>query len=188
MMSDVRVRQLVGGQVELAFNASQHVELTRSLDDPLVRESLVHAMLDRSSLGSRLKAVSLAAETADEKVREALVFAVRHDPSQPVRVRALEVLARGAVDANVREALIHVLENSLRQLLLPRAEHAAVDHRGDVMQVPMLVLRFMLNADLRRAKSTLLHLAGHQPATRQSERIDARLDGAQVCFRVNESA
>ena len=87
------------------------MELTRDADDPLAQELLVHAMLDRSSLGSRLRAVSLAADAVDAKVREALVFAMLNDPSLPVRLRALEAIAVGEIGPTVQDALLKVLEH-----------------------------------------------------------------------------
>ena len=55
LISNVAVRPLGGGRVALAFDVAQHLEVQRNNDDPLVNEVLVHAMLDQSSLGSRLK-------------------------------------------------------------------------------------------------------------------------------------
>ena len=48
-------------------------------------------------------------------------------------------------------------------VLLPLGELAGVDHRQDVVQVAMRVLRLVLDRDLRGAKAVLLDLLGHQP-------------------------
>ena len=54
-----------------------------------------------------------------------------------------------------------------------------VDHRRDVVQVPMLVLRLVLDGDLRGAKALLLHRRGHQPHAGQPQRVDARVERAR---------
>ena len=68
----------------------------------------------------------------------------------------------------------------------PRRELAAVDHRGDVVQVAVGVLGLVLDDDLRRPKAAFFDLAGHQPAAGQAERIDAGLDRRQLGARVDE--
>ena len=55
-----------------------------------------------------------------------------------------------------------------------------VDHRQDVVQVPMGVLRLVLDRDLGRPKTVLLDLLGHQPAAGQAERADRRVEVRQV--------
>ena len=111
MISNVAVRPLGGGRVALAFDVARHLEIQRHEDDPLVNEVLVHAMLDQTSLGPRLKAVSMASTTSDGKVKEALVFTMVNDPDLPVRLRALEVLTDAPFGNTVEEGLFHVLQN-----------------------------------------------------------------------------
>jgi len=120
LLSNVNLRSVDADRVVLSFDVLQHLEVSRPKDDPLVQEVLVHALLDQSSLGSRLRAVSLAAETSADKVQEALVFAMLNDPDLPVRLRALEVLAGGTVDPVVQEALVQVLrqDGSVQMRLL----------------------------------------------------------------------
>lgn len=109
MLANVSVRPLGEDQVTLAFDVVRHVEVTRSTDDPLVEEVLVRALVDQASLGSRLRAVSLAAQTPAPKLAEALIFAMLNDPELAVRLRALEVLGAQPPSAAVHEALIQVL-------------------------------------------------------------------------------
>jgi hypothetical protein len=63
-------------------------------------------MLDPTEMGSRLDALELAPRTMDGKLREVLVFTLLNDPSLPVRLKALEVLAQYADDPGVRDALL----------------------------------------------------------------------------------
>jgi hypothetical protein len=111
LISNVAVRQLDNGRVALAFDVARHLEVQRDESDPLVNEVLVHAMLDQSSLGSRLKAVSLASTAANGKVQEALIFAMVNDPDLPIRLRALEILTQASFGAAVEEGLFLVLQN-----------------------------------------------------------------------------
>jgi cytochrome c-type biogenesis protein CcmH/NrfF len=111
LISNVAVRPLDNGRIALAFDVARHLEVQRDESDPLVNEILVHAMLDQSSLGSRLKAVSLASTASNGKVQEALIFAMVDDPDLPVRLRALEILTRGSFGAAIEEGLFQVLKN-----------------------------------------------------------------------------
>ena len=98
----------------------------------------------------------------------------------------MHFLDRRAVD--LRLGLGQLAEDPRGQFALPRRERAAVDHRRDVVQMAMLVLRLVLDGDLRRAKAALLHFAGHEPAARQAQRIDAGLDRGQVGAGIDERA
>ena len=62
----------------------------------------------------------------------------------------------------------------------------AVDHRQDVVQVPMLVLRLVLDRDLGRPKAVLLHFLATQPAAGQPERADGRVEGRQIDARIDQ--
>ena len=120
LISNVAVRPLDGGRVALSFDVGQHLEVQRNENDPLVNEVLVYAMLDQSSLGSRLKAVSLASTASNGKVQEALIFAMVNDPDLPVRLRALEILTQTPFGDTTEEGLFQVLhhDDSMQMRLL----------------------------------------------------------------------
>lgn len=94
------------GRIELSFDAARHIEVSTTEDSPLMREVVLHAMLDPTDMGSRLDALELAPRTMDGKLREVMIFALLNDPSLPVRLKALEVLAAYADDPGVRDALL----------------------------------------------------------------------------------
>ena len=79
-----------------------------------------------------------------------------------------------------------LVEDPRGQLAVPRRERAAVDHRRDVVQMAMRVLRLVLDGDLRRAEAALLDFARHEPASWQAQRIDAGLNRGQVGPGVDE--
>jgi hypothetical protein len=107
--SNVSFRPRDDGTVAIDFDATRHVAVTRKLESPLTREILVHAMLDPSTMGARFNAMGVAGQAMDEKLREALVFILRNDPSLPVRLRALETLAAHASERDVQDALLAAL-------------------------------------------------------------------------------
>lgn len=120
IISNVAVRSVGNGRVAMSFDVARHLEIERPLDDPLVNEVLVHAILDQSSVGSRLKAVSMASNAENGKVEEALVFSMLNDPDLPVRMRALEILAERPASEGVQRGLMQVLrhDESMQMRLL----------------------------------------------------------------------
>ena len=120
IISNVAVRSVGEGRVAMSFDVARHLEIERPVDDPLVNEVLVHAILDQSSMGSRLKAVSMAGRADNGKVEEALVFSMLDDADLPVRLRALEILADGRISKRVEQGLMQVLrhDESMQMRLL----------------------------------------------------------------------
>ena len=120
IISNVAVRSVGDGRVAMSFDVARHLEVERPLNDPLVNEVLVHAILDQSSVGSRLKAVSMASNAENGKVEEALVFSMLDDPDLPVRMRALEILAERPISHGVEQGLMKVLrhDESMQMRLL----------------------------------------------------------------------
>ncbi len=120
IISNVAMRTVGEGRVAMSFDVARHIEVERPVDDPLVNEVLVHAILDQSSIGSRLKAVSIAGRADNSKVEEALVFSMLGDSDLPVRMRALEILAERPLSDGVKEGLLQVLrhDKSMQMRLL----------------------------------------------------------------------
>jgi hypothetical protein len=112
--SNVDVRRQNGG-VLLSFDATRHMDVATTLDSPLAREVLVHAMIESSPMGSRFEAMAVADRSMagqrdmDGRLREAMVFILLNDPSLPVRLRSLEVLSRHSSDPAVQDALLTCL-------------------------------------------------------------------------------
>ena len=109
------------GRLRLGFDVSAHLDLERPLDDPLVAEVVAQTLRNgASSLGSRLKAVAIAARLADPRLRGALVAVLREDPSPAVRLAALAGLGNATGDPQVRAAVLQALhdESSMQVRLL----------------------------------------------------------------------
>ena len=75
-----------------------------------------------------------------------------------------------------------------RSLLLAGREPAAVDHGLDVVQVPVLVFRLVLDRDLGRAEAVFLDLLGEQLHARQAERADGLVESLQRHARIDQRA
>jgi len=132
IISNVAVRSVGEGRLAMSFDVARHIEIERPVNDPLVNEVLVHAILDQSSMGSRLKAVSMAARAENGKVEEALVFSMLDDPDLPVRMRALEILADRPINESVEQGLMKVLrhDESMQMRLLAIEVLASGDASG----------------------------------------------------------
>jgi hypothetical protein len=108
--SNVRLEDGAGSRLRLGFDVSAHLELDRSAGDPVVAEVVAQALLAGTSpVGSRLKAVAVAARLPDPRVRGALLRALRDDPSPAVRLGALAVLARDRGNPAVAGAAFRAL-------------------------------------------------------------------------------
>jgi hypothetical protein len=128
--SNVSFRTLDQGRVALDFDVTTHVQLVESAESAVVRDVLVHALLDPSSTGARLKAMSYAGGRMESKVKDALIFTLHQDPSLAVRLKALTILADHLDDGDVEAAVLGALQDdeSVQMRLLALDYLAAHDH------------------------------------------------------------
>ena len=107
--TNVSVRRQKQGQLALSFDASRHVDLVVPQDSFLAREVLLQAILDPSSIGSRLGAMEVTPQIRDKGLKDALISTMLHDPDAAVRINALEVLSRYPFDRTSQDALLQTL-------------------------------------------------------------------------------
>jgi len=107
--ANVSARPAGTGQLALSFDVCRHVEAVTPLGSALARDVLLQAILEPTSVGTRLKAMSLAQGIVDGRLREVVIFALHRDPSLAVRLKALEVLMQSPYDPHVEEALLTTL-------------------------------------------------------------------------------
>ena len=107
--SNVTFRRLEQERVSLDFDVTTHVRLVEPERSELVQDVLVHALLNPASTGTRLKAISYAAEAMEPKIKEALIFAMRRDESLAVRLGALAILKEAPADGEIEAALLQTL-------------------------------------------------------------------------------
>jgi hypothetical protein len=130
--SNVSYRRLAGDRVALDFDVTTHLATVESTRSPLVREVLAQSLLNPSSIGERLKAMSFAAGAPSEpKLEQAVLFALRHDESVAVRLAALTVLVNRLDEEDVRSALIATLRDDPSVQIRLAALESLASHRVD---------------------------------------------------------
>src|SRR5262245_4980879 len=102
------------GQVELAGEVVQPLRFQGSVGDNTVQQLLVNALTDASNSGSRLLAVEILAERANEDtIKNALLQALIYDENPGVRLKAIQGLRPYASQSEVEAAFMHSLQNDV---------------------------------------------------------------------------
>jgi len=102
------------GQVELAGEIVQPLRFQGSVGDDTVRQLLVNALSDASNSGSRLRAVEILAERANEDtIKNALIQALIYDENSGVRLKAIQGLRPYAAQSEVESAFMHSLQHDV---------------------------------------------------------------------------
>lgn len=109
--SNVTYRRVPGDRVALDFDVTTHLASVEPSSSPLVRDVLAQSLLNPSSVGERLKAMSFAAGELEPKLTQAVLFSLRRDESVAVRLAALTALASRLDDEVVRSALMAALRD-----------------------------------------------------------------------------
>jgi hypothetical protein len=128
--SNISFRNIGESTVALSFDVTARVDLTATKDDPLVKETLIQALLNPSPVGTRLKAISFAENLMGPELKEALLFSMLNDPSVAVRLKAQSILAPQKKDPEIQSAFLKVLrqEGSVQMRL------AALDYLVDQLK------------------------------------------------------
>jgi hypothetical protein len=108
--SNVQIRETNDGRVQLSFDVARHMEIVTERNAPLVTEVLVQSLLDPSSIGNQLRAISHAGDHDDPRLREALVKAMLTDSNLAVRLEAQAKLVSHVNEREVQNALLTVLQ------------------------------------------------------------------------------
>jgi hypothetical protein len=127
--SNVSARPVSGGDLDLSFDVSRRVKVVTSMDSPLAKDVLLHAIINPTAMGTQMKAMELTSRIGDPKLKEAIVFTLHNDPNLAVRIEAINVLASYPYDDTVRDALLKTLrEDKEVQMRLLALEHLAGKH------------------------------------------------------------
>ena len=136
--SNVSMRRVGSGDVALDFDLTTHVQVVEPIDSPVFQEALAQSLLNPASTGSRLNALRFAEGAVAPKVRDALVFALRHDESLAVRLEALTLLAQHSEQPEVEAAILETLKDDesvqMRLLALDCLAKKPID-RGRIRSV-----------------------------------------------------
>jgi hypothetical protein len=127
--SNVAARPLPAGQLALSFDVCWHVDVVTRQESAVAKDVLMSAILEPTSVGNRLKAMGLTEQITDPKLRDAVIFALRHDPNVAVRIKAFEVLSRYPFDGSVQDALLATLKaDESVQMRFHALEYLAARH------------------------------------------------------------
>ena len=109
--TNVEITEESAGRLRLSFDVSRHLDLSLDRSDPLVTEVLVQSVLDPTSVGTQLTAISEAGNVLDARVRGALIRAMLNDPNLGVRLQAQSRLSGASPHADVTAAMLRILEH-----------------------------------------------------------------------------
>jgi hypothetical protein len=98
-------------RVRIIVDRVHEQEITGLPNDRVIRALLLAAARDASDPGIRVDSVEMLNGERGADVRDALLYAVRHDPNAGVRLKALQSLRPFADDPATRESLAYVLKN-----------------------------------------------------------------------------
>ena len=146
--SNASFRRLEAGRVALDFDVTTHVGLIEPVESELVREVLIHSLLNPSSTGARLKAMSFAAGIMESKIKDALLFSMRRDDNLAVRLKALEILSDHLGDPEIESGVLAALRDD------------------DSVQVRLLALDFLATHSSDGGRIDRIH-----EVIRESERL-----------------
>jgi hypothetical protein len=125
--TNVAVRPLRGNRLDLSFDVCRHMNVVTSTDSPLAKDVLLHAILAPSTMGAKMKAMSLTSEIPDPQLQDAMIFTLHNDPTLAVRLEALAIIARYPYDNHTQDALLTTLR------------------RDESVQMRLLALEYLVN-------------------------------------------
>jgi hypothetical protein len=129
--SNVAFRRVPGDRVALDFDVTMHLASVEPSSSPLVHDVLAQSLLNPSSVGERLKAMSFAAGEVEPKLEQAVLFSLRRDESVAVRLAALTALVSRLDDDDVRSALMDALRDDPSVQVRLAALESLASHRVD---------------------------------------------------------
>lgn len=122
--TNVEITEESANRLRLSFDVSRHMDLALDRNDPLVTEVLVQSVLDPSSVGTQLTAISEAGNVLDPRVRGALIRAMLEDTNLGVRLQAQSRLSGATSHADTTAAMLRVLERETSvQMRLVAIDH-----------------------------------------------------------------
>ncbi len=125
-------------RVRIVIDRVHEQEITGRIDDRAVRQLLLAATRDPSDPGIRVDSVDILKNQNGDDVRDALVYAVQHDPNAGVRLKALEGLRRFIDDPATRQSLASVLEHDENPAVRSQAIDVLAPVTGEVEFSPEL--------------------------------------------------
>jgi hypothetical protein len=160
--SNVAVRPLSGDRLELSFDVCRHMNMVTSLDSPMTKDVLLHALLAPSTMGAKMKVMSLTPEIPDPQLRDALVLTMHEDPTLAVRLEALAALTRYPYDDYTRDALLTTLRRDTSVQMRLLALEYLVERKVDADVIQETIQSARLESDTAVLQRAVILTADYQ--------------------------
>jgi hypothetical protein len=127
------------GKVRIIVDQVHQNVVVGQIGDAAIRRLLLAAAKDPNDPGVRYDSVEALDRQNGDDVRDALLFAVRHDPNTGVRLKAIEGLRRFIGDPAARDGLVFVLEHDTDPGVRSQAVDVLAPATGKLSSSPELV-------------------------------------------------
>ncbi len=146
--TNVALRPQANRNLALSFDACRHIELETPVDSPVASDVLLQAILEPSTLGTRMKAMQMTPQIMDGRLKDALIITMHSDPDLAVKLEALSVLNRYPYDATIQKALLTTLQkDEAVQMRLLALDYLA-DQRVDPETIRQTITETELEGDV----------------------------------------
>jgi hypothetical protein len=107
---NAKFRPLDNGRVQVSFDVTRHLEISKSKNDPLIQDILAQSLINSSSVPERLRSISNTSFTMHPKIKQALITTMLNDSHPIVRQKSLFSLMKYKNDKDIQDALIQLLD------------------------------------------------------------------------------
>ena len=107
--SNTVFRENEDGRINVSFDVTRHLEITRQKSDPLIQDILAQSLINSGSTGEQLRNISVTEKVMHPKIKQALIQTMQNDESDIVRQKSMFSLMKYPNDEDIQEALINLL-------------------------------------------------------------------------------
>ncbi len=157
--TNVALRPQANRNLALSFDACRHIELETPVDSPVASDVLLQAILEPSTLGTRMKAMQMTPQIMDDRLKDALIMTMHSDPNLAVRLEALSVLNRYPYDDAIQKALLVTLQQDQAVQMRLLALDFLTDRRVD----PETIRQAIAETELEGDAAVMRHALKLQP-------------------------
>ncbi len=139
--SNTVFRENEDGRLNVSFDVTRHLELTRKKNDPLIQDILAQSLVNAASTSEQLRSISVSEKIMHPKIKQALIQTMLNDANEIVRQKSMFSLLKYSNDEIIQNALITLLseEKSVYMRL------AAIDYLGNNEVNPALLEKSLEN-------------------------------------------
>ncbi len=107
--SNTIFREDKDGRVNVSFDVTRHLELTRQKSDPLIQDILAQSLINSESTSEQLRNISVSEKVMHPKIKQALIQTMQNDENDTVRQKSMFSLMKYPNDEDIQEALMNLL-------------------------------------------------------------------------------